>query len=62
MESHPYFAREQITMLGPNGKRKFEKLWVGLSELLNSLGPANRDVAGWKKVSSLVQYQFLTKN
>lgn len=51
MEAHPYFAREQITKLGPNGKRTFEKMWVGLADLLNSLGPAYRDVVGWKKVS-----------
>lgn len=51
MEGHSFFALEQITKLGPNGKRTFGKMWTNLAQHLNSLGPAKRDVAGWKTVS-----------
>lgn len=50
MERHDYFSRSKTTNLGPNGKRKFDKMWLELAKYLNSLGRAKRDVAGWKRV------------
>lgn len=51
MESHPLFARKQITSLGMLGDVKFKIMWEQLSDKLNALG-VFKSVEQWQEVRS----------
>ena len=50
MENDLLFARNQITKLGKNDKRKFSLMWSNLAVSLNEIGPAEKNMKGWQQV------------
>lgn len=66
---HTFFARKQVTHLGPNGNQKYNEMWRKLASKLNEIGPAVKSESQWLKVSTvniktdiIILLRFLYKN
>lgn len=56
MEKHTLFARGQIPKLGQQGHIKFKNMWTYLTNLLNGIGPVEKNTSSWQKVKRNYEY------